>query len=127
MNVAQLVEPRIVVPVVVGSSPRSHLDYGERSSVGRAPDCGSGCRGFEPHRSNNLIFIAPPSEEILEERLRLRNTENDDVIKKRLLEAKKELQKKNQYDTIIVNNELTQTLNELNNVILSILTKESSK
>ena len=25
--------------------------YGERSSVGRAPDCGSGCRGFEPHRS----------------------------------------------------------------------------
>ena len=27
------------------------FEYGERSSVGRAPDCGSGCRGFEPHRS----------------------------------------------------------------------------
>ncbi len=25
--------------------------YGERSSVGRAPDCDSGGRGFEPHRS----------------------------------------------------------------------------
>ena len=24
---------------------------GGRSSVGRAPDCGSGCRGFDPHRS----------------------------------------------------------------------------
>ncbi len=24
---------------------------GERSSVGRVPDCGSGCRGFESHRS----------------------------------------------------------------------------
>jgi hypothetical protein len=24
---------------------------GGRSSAGRAPDCGSGCRGFEPHRS----------------------------------------------------------------------------
>lgn len=24
---------------------------GERSSVGRAPVCGTGCRGFEPHRS----------------------------------------------------------------------------
>ena len=25
--------------------------YGERSSVGRAPDCDSGGRGFKPHRS----------------------------------------------------------------------------
>ncbi len=25
--------------------------YGERSSVGRAPDCDSGRRGFESHRS----------------------------------------------------------------------------
>ena len=30
-------------------------EYGAISSVGRAPDCGSGCRGFEPH-------IAPPSK-----------------------------------------------------------------
>ena len=29
-------------------------DYGERSSVGRAPDCDSGCRGFESHRSPQL-------------------------------------------------------------------------
>ena len=35
------------------------MEYGERSSVGRAPDCGSGCRGFEPHRSphNIMIFV----------------------------------------------------------------------
>jgi hypothetical protein len=26
-------------------------NYGGRSSVGRVPDCDSGCRGFEPHRS----------------------------------------------------------------------------
>ena len=215
--------------------------YGERSSVGRAPDCGSGCRGFEPHRSphrimifvisgpsgvgkgtliqailhqhpflcmavsattrqprtgekdgieyyflsqdkfneyvqndqflewcnvhgncygtlkpevtkklsthraiiieidvqgaekirtNNdfpqfHIFIAPPSEQILEARLKSRNTENEEVIQQRLLEAKRELLKKDHYDKIIVNNELTQSINELNNVILSILTKES--
>ena len=30
-------------------------EYGAISSVGRAPDCGSGCRGFEPH-------IAPQKE-----------------------------------------------------------------
>ena len=28
--------------------------YGERSSVGRAPVCGTGCRGFESHRSPHL-------------------------------------------------------------------------
>ena len=31
-------------------------DYGGRSSVGRAPDCDSGCRGFEPHRPPHLNF-----------------------------------------------------------------------
>ena len=28
--------------------------YGGRSSVGRAPDCGSGCRGFESHLPPHL-------------------------------------------------------------------------
>ena len=28
--------------------------YGERSSVGRAPVCGTGCRGFESHRSPHI-------------------------------------------------------------------------
>ena len=31
--------------------------YGERSSVGRVPDCDSGCRGFEPHRSPHIGVI----------------------------------------------------------------------
>lgn len=33
---------------------------GDRSSVGRVPDCDSGCRGFEPHRSpqNSLARLA---------------------------------------------------------------------
>ena len=35
-----------------GSKPYKFLPKdGGRSSVGRAPDCGSGCRGFEPRRS----------------------------------------------------------------------------
>ncbi len=41
---------------LVGSERKIHLICtrilnGGRSSVGRAPDCGSGCRGFDPHRS----------------------------------------------------------------------------
>ena len=73
---------------------------------------------FDQHH----IFIAPPSLQILEDRLRKRNTENDDIIKKRLAQAKLELLEKN-YDTVITNNELTQSCNELNNVILRILAK----
>ncbi len=73
------------------------------------------------------IFIAPPSEAILEERLRARNTENSETIDHRLKESKKELASKQNYDKIIVNNKLTQSLDELNNVILSLLTKESFK
>ena len=31
------------------------LEHGGRSSVGRAPDCDSGCRGFEPHRPPHIF------------------------------------------------------------------------
>ena len=31
--------------------------YGGRSSVGRAPDCDSGCRGFESHRSPHFYLV----------------------------------------------------------------------
>ena len=33
-----------------------YLFYGGYSSVGRAPDCGSGSRGFESHYSPHLIL-----------------------------------------------------------------------
>ena len=32
--------------------------YGGRSSVGRAPDCDSGGRGFKPHRPPQLLVYA---------------------------------------------------------------------
>ncbi len=33
--------------------------YGDCSSVGRAPDCDSGGRGFEPHQSPQIFFSEP--------------------------------------------------------------------
>ena len=38
-------------------------NYGERSSVGRAPVCGTGCRGFEPHRPPH-VGISPSGKAI---------------------------------------------------------------
>ena len=49
------------------------------------------------------IFIAPPNVEALYDRLKNRGTETEDVIKTRLETAKYELEHKDIYDYIIVN------------------------
>jgi hypothetical protein len=38
---------------------------GGRSSVGRAPDCDSGCRGFDPHRSPHFSRVVRPNVPVL--------------------------------------------------------------
>ena len=54
------------------------------------------------------IFIAPPSIEELERRLRQRNTEDDDTIQQRLFKANEELGFKSSYDYIVENNYVEQ-------------------
>jgi guanylate kinase len=58
------------------------------------------------------IFVKPPSLEVLEERLRLRKTENERSIRKRLAKAGHELQYASQFDHILVNDHLESTLNK---------------
>jgi guanylate kinase len=50
-----------------------------------------------------FIFILPPSQASLEERLRKRKTESEDDIRRRLLIAKSEISHINNYDYIIFN------------------------
>lgn len=52
------------------------------------------------------IFIMPPSLEVLEERLRGRATETEDRITKRLGKAKQELITADQFDYVILNDDL---------------------
>ena len=40
-------------------------NYGGRSSVGRAPDCDSGRRGFEPHRPPQFFCLHNPKDKLL--------------------------------------------------------------
>ena len=49
------------------------------------------------------VFIMPPSLEEVEYRLRKRNTETEEVIKKRLEIAKEELMTKDEYDYLVIN------------------------
>ncbi len=54
----------------------------------------------------HLVFIEPPSLEILEQRLRARGTETDEAIAKRMETAKVELSHKMEYDMRLVNDDL---------------------
>ena len=59
------------------------------------------------------IFFAPPSLEELEHRLRGRNTEDEESIKKRLEVVKSELMMIDKYKYSIINDEVENALNKL--------------
>jgi guanylate kinase len=52
------------------------------------------------------IFILPPSREVLEQRLRARSQDKEEVIRRRLADAAREIQNYNLYDYVLVNNDL---------------------
>jgi len=56
-----------------------------------------------------LIFIMPPSLAALEERLRGRHTDSDEVIERRLKAARQEMGTAPQYDYLVVNHDLEGT------------------
>jgi len=66
-----------------------------------------------------LIFISPPSLEVLANRLRERGTESEDKIALRLENAKKEIEQAVKYHYIIVNDDLSSASDELTSIILS--------
>ncbi len=65
-----------------------------------------------------LIFICPPSIEALENRLRGRHTEDEAAIQKRLDEVKIELERAENFDYKVVNDDLDNAISELENVII---------
>ncbi len=59
------------------------------------------------------VFILPPSMKVLEKRLRARGTEEDAVIEKRLLTARKEIPCAAAYDYIVYNDRLEDAVEDL--------------
>ena len=53
-----------------------------------------------------LIFIQPPSLEVLEDRLRARGTDDEATIERRLANARRELEMAARYDVHVINDEL---------------------
>jgi guanylate kinase len=64
-----------------------------------------------------LIFILPPSIEVLKERLTGRGTESQDIINKRLQTAETEMKKVSSFDYKVVNDDLDECARKIKEII----------
>jgi len=74
-------------------------------------------------QSAEYLFVAPPSFQELENRLRGRGTETEEVIQKRLTNAQKELSAWREYENAIVLETPEQSVEELEALIISLRNK----
>jgi len=65
------------------------------------------------------IFILPPSRQILEQRLRARSQDSEQVIERRLREAAEEIRNYSQYDYVLVNREVEASVETLVSIVTS--------
>lgn len=68
-----------------------------------------------------LLFISPPSYEILRTRLVSRNTESEEQLQLRLERAKLEMDELKKFDIVIVNDDLQTALEEAEHITQSYL------
>lgn len=71
----------------------------------------------EQHPEALLLFVAPPTAKALKERLAGRGTEQEDMIRKRLSRAALEAAYMEEYDYIVINDELAACAEEIHSII----------
>ncbi|MCH2224180.1 MAG: guanylate kinase [Crocinitomicaceae bacterium] len=69
------------------------------------------------------VFVKPPSYEELENRLRKRSTETEDKINQRMDKARKELSFAEEFDTILVNDDLAEACASAKEMVQEFLKK----
>ena len=69
------------------------------------------------------IFVLPPSMKVLSQRLHKRGTDSEEVIQKRLQKAREEIRRADQYDYVVMNDDLEECVQE----ICEILSAEKKK
>jgi guanylate kinase len=75
------------------------------------------------------IFILPPDWHTLESRLRNRGSDAEEVIRRRLDTARREIENYSKYDYILINNLLDQSAGQLKDIVLAerLKTKDRSE
>jgi len=76
----------------------------------------------EKYRERALVvFVAPPSIEVLEERLSHRNTESKSSLAKRIKRAIREMEYREKFDRILVNDDLKAAFAEAEQIVKSFI------
>lgn len=63
------------------------------------------------------IFLAPPSTAVLEERLRGRNTEDEETVNHRLVIAREEIRRAVEYDYLVINDTVDNAVERIETII----------
>ncbi|MDQ0350567.1 guanylate kinase [Alkalibacillus filiformis] len=66
-----------------------------------------------------FIFLFPPSLEELKNRIINRGTETEDLVRNRLLEAKKEIEMMDAYDYVVVNDDVSHAVDRIESIVVS--------
>lgn len=94
-------------------TPRHYVEQAQQRGVDVLFDIDwQGTRQLAEHKRNDLVsvFILPPSMQELERRLHTRARDSESEVKKRMAKATAEISHWNEYDYVVVNNDLDQTL-----------------
>ena len=67
------------------------------------------------------FFLAPPSFEELERRIRGRGTDPEEAIRRRLARAKDELAAQAEFDAVVINDELDQALKQVETLMMGLM------
>lgn len=77
-----------------------------------------GARQIRKNLDNTLlVFVLPPSAEVLVERLTARNTENSDLLRRRLTRASHELAAVAEYDYAVINEDLNTAVQQVSAIL----------
>ncbi len=74
-----------------------------------------------------LLFIKPPSMEVLEQRLKGRKSEDEHSLQRRLERARLELEYADRFDQVVVNDDLQQTVDAVEAIISNFLSNTKNK
>lgn len=82
-------------------------------------DCQGAAQLKQTVDSAVFVFILPPSMAVLEARLRGRGTDSDDVIQRRLANARREIAEAHWYDYLVINEDLEQAAEQLKSIVIA--------
>ena len=90
-------------------------------------------QGAEQIRKKNInykiitFFILPPSKKILLERLKKRDSKDEEIINERMKQFEKDLLQWKNYDYVVINDDLEKCYNQINSIINSSFNNEKIK